>query len=296
MRDRTKLSLQSLQEQVQYLSGVAAERDEQNITLQKRLHSLELEVDELKAENGALRLKLMGHHIAKDSTAPANLETWQMPPLNTPPACMADQIIQDFVTSRRSSESSSPDVSQLHATSGRFNLCYLLDQQQRPDDALSNIVGDLVLSYHEIDTLPKQVSVFWNIATLLKWQLRLDESSWAEMPAFLRPTEQQLKTPHAAWIDRIPWPRVRDYLIEHSDITLDDWALAYSTNFEVQWPYLAQHVVLSAGLTERGKPSIVINPVFQEHVQDVRTWIVMDGFRTKFPEMATLIDEDTKPG
>jgi len=33
----------------------------------------------------------------------------------------------------------------------------------------------------------------------------MDKKSWDLMPVWLRPTPSQLTTPHAAWIDRIPW-------------------------------------------------------------------------------------------
>lgn len=33
----------------------------------------------------------------------------------------------------------------------------------------------------------------------------MDKQSWDLMPEWLRPTPCQLITPHAAWIDRIPW-------------------------------------------------------------------------------------------
>ena len=153
-----------------------------------------------------------------------------------------------------------------------------------------------MLAYKEIDTLPKQVSVFYTMTSLLKWQFLLDEASWKAVPAFMRPSVQQLTTPHAAWVDRIPWPRVRKYLIEHPSITLDDFAIVYSTNFNIKWPYDPQHCAVPAGVGDDGGQIIAINPVFEEHVKDIKNWIVTNAFRVKFPAMAELIDLDTKPG
>jgi hypothetical protein len=299
MRDRTKWQLQNLTEQVTYLSRLVEEKNEHNARMQVQVQSLQSELEQLKDENGALRLRLIGQPIDSLESRSDTLPLWQIPTANTTPTCMSDQIIQSFVASSRAGEEIAPSTPGLHTAvatyADRPNLCFLLDRNHRPADALSNMVGDIVLSYKEIETLPKQASVFYIIATLLKWQLLLDEPSWKQVPTFLRPTQQQLTVPHAAWIDRIPWPRVRKYLIEHPAITLDDFAVVYSTNFDISWPYDPQHVVLQAGSSEYDSNLVVINPVFQEHIQEIRTWVVTEAFRVRFPEMAELIDEDTRP-
>jgi hypothetical protein len=69
--------------------------------------------------------------------------------------------------------------------------------------------------------------------------------------------------------------------------------LAYSTNFNVKWPYDPQHCAISAGRTENGLPIVLINPVFGEHVKNISNWLITDAFRVKFPDIADLIDVDT---
>ena len=294
MRDRTKYQLQNLNEQVKYLTQVIEERDASNTKLHGQVESLESELEHVKLENGALRLRLIGQPNDRSSDV---LPRWQIPPSNTVATCMSDQIIQDFVAAGRSGEDFRPSSpgAETAVYVDKPNLCFLLDRNQRPADAVSRIIGDIVLSYKEIETLPKQVSVFYIMTSLLRWQLLLDEASWDQVPVFLRPTQQQLTTPHSAWIDRIPWPSVRRYLIEHPAISLDDFAIVYSTNFDISWAYEPRHVVLSAGKTAGGLQNIMVNPVFQEHIQDIRNWIVTPAFRTKFPEMGELIDADTRP-
>ena len=98
-------------------------------------------------------------------------------------------------------------------------------------------------------------------------------------------------TTHAAWIDRIPWPRVRDYLIAHPSITLDHFAAVYSTSFSIQWAYNPSHVLLKA--TAPGE-DIMINPVYEEHIRQLRNWEVGALFRDRYPDIAALIDGDLK--
>ena len=50
------------------------------------------------------------------------------------------------------------------------NLCSLLDTDRRTEDDISNAVADIIRAYTEIETLPKQVAVFYIMTTLLKAQ------------------------------------------------------------------------------------------------------------------------------
>lgn len=119
----------------------------------------------------------------------------------------------------------------------------------------------------------------------------LDKDSWDSLPIWLRPTQLQVTTPHAAWIDRIPWPSARDYLIAHPDITLDHFAAVYSTSFSIRWEYDPSHVLLKA--VTPGEETM-INPVYEEHIRQLSNWDVGLPFRDRYPEIAALIDDDLK--
>jgi hypothetical protein len=169
------------------------------------------------------------------------------------------------------------------------NLCALVDKDLRADDDISNIVGDIIRSYTEIEALPNQVAVAYTMTTLLKWEVLLDEPSWNQMPDWLRPTQLQLTMPHAAWIDRMPWPKMRDYLIGHPDITLDDIAAVYSSSFYIRWQYDPSHVLIS--VDDQSKV-VITNPIFEEHIRQLKNWGLGDAFRQKFPELSELIHQD----
>jgi hypothetical protein len=293
MRDRTKWQIQNLNERVRYLTQVVGEKDEENKGLHNRVRPTETELEQLRVQNAALRLRLMGQPPA--DTMCDMIPRWQIPPSNVPPTCMADQIIQNFILSGRAGDegaATSPGgTSAIYAD--RPNLCSLLNKDYRAQDVLSTIVGDIITSYKEIETLPKQVACFHGITALLKWELLLDKQSWDQIPPYFRPITEQLTTPHAAWIDRIAWPRVRRYLIYNPSITLDDFAKIYSTNFSILWPYDASLVVITLEAPHGVNRVVVINPVFEEHLQQLSNWFVTDAFRAKFPEISRLINEET---
>jgi hypothetical protein len=151
------------------------------------------------------------------------------------------------------------------------------------------VVGDIVRSYTEIDTLPRKIAVHFLMSTLLHWQLLQDEQSYAHMPQWLRPEPSQLTIPHAAWIDRIPWPRARNYLIHHPDITLDEFAAGYSATFDISWKYDPSHVVIRTGAEPNES---YINPIFEEHIRQLSNWSVGEAFRKRFPDLSRIIATD----
>ncbi|KAI1316060.1 hypothetical protein F5Y16DRAFT_406911 [Xylariaceae sp. FL0255] len=174
------------------------------------------------------------------------------------------------------------------STSSKPDLHALLQKDCRSDDDISNVVGDIVRSYSEIEALPQKVAVFYLIFGLTKWLVLLDQESWDFLPEWSRPTPTQISTAHAAWIDRIPWPQVRDYLIANPSITIDDFAAAHSTNFSVSWPYDPSSVLITVG-----KDTVNMNPVFEEHMRQIENWTVSKAFRERWPEIARLIDNVT---
>jgi hypothetical protein len=37
----------------------------------------------------------------------------------------------------------------------------------------------------------------------------------------------------------------------------------------------------------------VLNPVFEQHLRQLKNWTVADGFRRRFTELSTIIDSDS---
>jgi hypothetical protein len=165
MRDRNKWTIHTLTEQVALLSQTLEDRTRGLNVSQERLGILESENAHLRTQNAALQLSLMG----RPTTAlPSN--PWEVAPKNSAPDCLADQILQGFVDSVRA-EGILKTKAVLERAAGyslRPNLCPLLETGQRTDDDISNVVADVVKTYNEIETLPKQVAVFYVMATLLK--------------------------------------------------------------------------------------------------------------------------------
>ena len=145
MRDRTKWHIKHLESQVEYLTQIAGDKDDEISGVRGQLRLVEGEVDHLRDQNAALRLRLMGQSPA-ESTSDV-IPRWQIPPSNVPPTCMADQIIQNLIKDGAVATSSGGYQPAVYAD--KPNLCALVDKDRRAEDALCNIVGDIILSYKE---------------------------------------------------------------------------------------------------------------------------------------------------
>jgi hypothetical protein len=187
MRDRNKWTIQTLSDQVACLSSALEERTRALDVLETKLGYLESENSQLRTQNAALQLSLLGRENEDEGRSPGvpspassfGTPLWELRPKNTPASCIADQILQGFVDAMRTN-------SILHPTSpgtrtARFhlrpNLCSIVDEANRSDDEISNIVADVLRTYREIESLPKQVAVFYVIATLLRVRWLLDHPS-----------------------------------------------------------------------------------------------------------------------
>ncbi|KAF2735569.1 hypothetical protein EJ04DRAFT_576053 [Polyplosphaeria fusca] len=293
MRERTKWNITYLTEQVNHLSQALEIETREKADLYNRFLAVSEENDHLRVQKAALQLRLLGNgqdtpEGSSPVVPPGTLMPFEAVPLNTSPTTMSDQILQTFVESRWEAYAFQT-AGRVESYPDKPDLSALFDgRPNRRVDDTSAVVGDIVRSYTEIDTLPKQVAVHFCMSTLMKWQVLRTKQSFEQMPCWLRPEAAQLQKPHASWIDRIPWPKLRLYLIEHTEVEFDDYASAYSTSFSIRWDYDPNHVIITTA--EGDREGILINPIYEEHIRQLKNWTVGGVFRRKFPEMAAIID------
>lgn len=180
MRDRNKWAIQTLSDQVACLTSALDERNRAMSLLETKMGYLESENSQLRTQNAALQLSLMGRDGLGEETghSPGVVSNassigpalWELHPKNTPPSCLADQILQGFVDGIRTEGVLVPSSPGERAA--RFplrpNLCSLLDKSHHSEDDISNVVADVLRTYCEIEGLPKQVAVFYVMGALLK--------------------------------------------------------------------------------------------------------------------------------
>ncbi|CAI6336102.1 unnamed protein product [Periconia digitata] len=289
MRERTKRSLTHLSQQVAQLTEALAGQNREKNELYNRFLAVSEENDHLRIQKAALQLRLLenGKALKTCSSSSMTLPPYESIPLNISPTCLSDQILQTFVESRWEAHTMQT-ASHIPSYPEKPDLTALFDSRpNRVVDETSSIVGDIVKSYTEIDTLPKKIGVHFIMYNLMKWQVLRTKSAFEAVPEWLRPEPIQLQQRHAAWIDRVPWPRLRIYLIEHGDIKFDEFAAAYSSSFNIEWPYDPDLVIITV---TKDTENIIINPIYEEHITKLSNWTVEGVFRAKFPAMAAIVD------
>jgi hypothetical protein len=203
MRDRTKWTIHTLGEQVAVLSTALDQRTRQLASAESKLAFVETENTQLRTQNAALQLSLMGrngeggdvdgappsssvvssaaHHAGSGPGGFASLPTpvWELCPRNTPPTCLADHIFQSFVDGSRTGGALTPSSSNegrsrsISVGAGKANLrpslsCLIDQKSHSDDDDIHAVVADVLKTYREIEGLPEQVAIFSSISMLLK--------------------------------------------------------------------------------------------------------------------------------
>lgn len=159
MRERTKSTVINLTQEVGTLSRALEERSSEISRLKIQVAELEETNEQLSQQNAALRL------TRKDvAVLPMvhRLPLWAIPPVNDRPSCLTDELLQGLRDAKRQTRGLVASCPLEH------DVGSLLLKDQRTDDEISNVVGDVVRSYAEIDSLPDQVAIHWLMSVLLK--------------------------------------------------------------------------------------------------------------------------------
>lgn len=110
---------------------------------------------------------------------------------------------------------------------------------------------------------------------VMRWQICPTQETYEWLPEWVAPRAPQLFTPHPAWIDHLPWPRMRDKLVcIYPSVPLDDFFIPYTTTVSLNWPYNPNDVLLSTPGTEE----LSINPLFEKHLRDLNNWSLGPAF------------------
>ncbi|KAJ9608971.1 hypothetical protein H2200_006742 [Cladophialophora chaetospira] len=230
--------------------------------------------------------------ITMNTSEPLRLPSapWNVLPKNAPPTCPLDRLLLDFLHSRQrdppspdsaGSAPSYPSVSSLLNPSGHT-----------PQDPLSQIMTDIISKFPHISQLPNQTGTLFCMFSLMRWQIHPTQENYERLPDWLRPTPAQIYTSHPAWVDHIPWPRLRDKIIgNHQDYPFENWFLPFTSGLSVNWPYDPVDCLLST--SEQDEP--VMNPVFERHVRRLENWSLGPLFAEAFPQLVDTVTIKVQP-
>ena len=114
----------------------------------------------------------------------------------------------------------------------------------------------------------------------MRWQIHPTQETYSRLPTWITPRPSQLFNPHPAWIDYLPWPRMRDKLVQiYPKIPFDEFFIPYTTTVSLNWPYDDMDTLLRVPGTEEWG----INPVFEGHLRDIGNWTLGPAFAKAHP-------------
>ncbi|KAH2157998.1 hypothetical protein KXW33_006375 [Aspergillus fumigatus] len=211
------------------------------------------------------------------------LPAYKTPIRNIAPTCTLDAILLDFLQSRRRKAAEGVPTQKLVGPPYPSVSSLLNPEKSVYSHPLSKVFVDILRAFPDISSLPEQVAVLYSMFLLMRWQIYPTPENYERLPDWLTPRPSQLLTPHPAWIDYIPWPRMRDRLVaSYQDYPFEHWFIPFTRTLSVNWPYEATDCLLSTSDHE----DLIINPVFERHFRNLDNWSLGPSFAEAYPHMA----------
>jgi hypothetical protein len=214
------------------------------------------------------------------------MAAWSTPCRNIPSTCPLDGILLDFVQSRQ--REAAEGVSRRELVGPAYpSVSSLLNPEKGGNShPLSQVIIDILSNFPHISALPEKVAVLYVMFLVLRWQIYPTQENYERMPEWMTPRPSQLFTPHPAWIEFLPWPKMRDKLVSnYQDYAFENWFIPYTSTLSVNWPYEPTDCLLSTSENEE----LTINPVFERHVMRLENWSLGPAFTKAHPAMANTV-------
>lgn len=207
-------------------------------------------------------------------------------PLRTTSAtCPLDQLLLDFLHERRQRAAEGHSV---HDVIGpRYPSVYSLLNPAHSvySHPLSRVFTDILAKFPDISGLPERVAVLYIMFLDMRWQVSPTKENYQRLPPWMRPSNLQIHTAHPAWIDHLPFPAMRDKIIQLYNVTeyhFDNFFIPYTTTLTLSWPYDDTDTLLRSPDSDE----LMINPVFERHLRNLDNWKLGDAFARAFPSLA----------
>ncbi|KAG5826350.1 hypothetical protein H9Q74_003590 [Fusarium xylarioides] len=191
--------------------------------------------------------------------APSN-GVYTILPSHGPSTCPLDLILLEFLKSRKEMISNNMDPESVTGPRKPSTRAMVNIEQVDTVHPLSGIMSRVLSTFPSV-ALAEKLGFFYLMCHTMK-----------------------IAVPHAAWIDNIPWPGVRDILIDNqAEYPFQLFSDYYSQNVTVNWKFDGLDAI--SDLEGDG----ALHSIFEKHIRDLKNWTVSQGFKDRFPLMVTAI-------
>ncbi|KAI9742488.1 MAG: hypothetical protein M1818_004022 [Claussenomyces sp. TS43310] len=204
---------------------------------------------------------------------------------NSAPTCPLDNILLDFLLERQQKAAEGVAIPKLVGPSYPSVSSLLNPAQSFYSHPLSKVFTDILGTFPDLSTLPEKLAILYIMFLLMRWQISPTQENYDRLPEWLTPRSSQLFTPHAAWIDHLPFPCMRDKLVsDYSSYQylFDEFFIPFTSTLSLNWPYEPTDALLKAANSEE----LMINPVFERHLRRLENWSLGPAFADAFPGLA----------
>jgi hypothetical protein len=201
---------------------------------------------------------------------------------NGPPTCPLDMLLQDFLNERRQLAADGIPTPKLVGPAYPSVSSLLNPARGVNSHPLSKVFTDILATFPDLSTLPEKVGVLYIMFLIMRWQIAPTQENYDRLPDWVTPRASQLFTPHPAWIDHLPWPKMRDRLVRDynpRDYLFDNFFIPFTTTLSLNWPYEPTDTLLSSPESD----DLMINPVFERHLRRLENWSLGPAFAKAFP-------------
>ncbi|KAL8794217.1 MAG: hypothetical protein Q9195_003171 [Heterodermia aff. obscurata] len=214
--------------------------------------------------------------------------SYSTPLRHLPPTCPLDGLLLDLLHERRRLASEGlPPTELLGPAYPSFSSLRNPTLPHPPyAHPLSKVFTDIVRTFPDIKNLPEQVAILYIMFLTMRWQIAPTRENYSRLPEWVVPLPAQHLTPHPAWIDNIPWPRMRELMVyRHAEFPFESFFVPYTITVSLNWPYEPQDVLILQG-GDGAEGEMAINPVFERHLRDLGNWSLGPRFAKAFPVLA----------
>lgn len=222
-----------------------------------------------------------------------NMGDCSVPIKNCAPTCPLDSLLLDFLSERRQRAA---DGLPAHDVIGpRYpSVSSLLNPANSAySHPLSKVFTDILATFPDISSLPERVAVLYIMFLVMRWQIAPTQENYDRLPDWMTPLPSQIYTSHATWIDHVPFPKMRDYLVRNFDpvqFSFDDFFVPFTTTLSLSWPYEGTDTLLQSPDGDE----LMINPVFERHLRNLDNWKLGDAFAKAFPALLDTFNLDSR--
>ncbi|KAF5716155.1 nitrogen assimilation transcription factor nit-4 [Fusarium mundagurra] len=128
------------------------------------------------------------------------------------------------------------------------------------------------------------MNVFWY---MMRWMINPSPETYAAMPEWIRPTANQLFTPHISMADFVLWPAFRDLVVQFPQLQERmAWLADMSLYIRCEWPYALEDALKTdpvdgtVDLVDLAKLSIWPTPPCEQQGNFIRSFYKMDMSET----------------